>query len=235
MTEALVTSDVEKVWSYLSTESRRSIIEEILLQDLDLAPAILDTVMESYIKDIGPRSKSRALHRVIAKLVEHIEATHVLPEEYVNQYILRCAALQLRSTMDWHIGLRPQVQYIHQKSNPNPLLDDRQVAQLYIDSAITSYDRLETLWDQINDFREMGLSEEEIQESVEERHFENWQELELTLMNRTKEGMKGFTQALISLGELPEDADYRRAFKFAADAWFTNGDYASRENLQLEP
>jgi hypothetical protein len=227
LTEAIVAQDVETAWSFLSTSSRESIIRELLLQEMDLAPAILDTVIESYNKDIGPRSKAPALRRVIAKLVKHIEATKENAEEYLHEYILRCAALQLRSTMDWHINLRLQVQSNHQKDNPNPLLDPYQVAQLFIDTAVNGFQRLNKAQSLMEGMEGSGLNYEDVQEAFLSHYGDEPKYVLAKYAKQVSDGCKGFTEAAINIGQLPAGTDPKEAFIYAEVLGYTEGEFAT--------
>ena len=227
LTEAIVAQDVETAWSFLSTSSRESMIRALLLQEMDLAPAILDTVMESYLRDIGPRSKAPALRRVITKLVKHIEATEENAEEYVHEYMLRCAALQLRSTMDWHINLRLQVQSNHQKDNPNPLLDPYQVAQLFIDTAVSGFRRLNKAQGLMESMIDSGLDGDDIQDVFNDLYDDECSAVIKKYAKQVSDGCKGFTEAAINIGQLPAGTDPKEAFIHAEVLNYTEGEFAT--------
>jgi hypothetical protein len=192
-------------------------------------------VMESYLRDIGPRSKAPAFHRVLARLVGHIEDTRPVPEEYVNQYILRCAALQLRSTMDWHIGLREEVQVRHHLENANPFIDDYQVCFFFIEDAIKAFDLLKRLRKVEASIEDGIFTQEGLDELTMDLYGEDSETVFANLDTQISLSMTNFTQSAIDAGLLPTGSDPREAFIQANDLGFSDGQHIEVDFLSEGP
>ena len=175
--------------------------------------------MESYNRDLKPRSKKGPtdIRDKLVNQLQHLYRGPALAEEYVEEFILRMAWIQLRSTLDWQTGLRQAQQERAHQRNVDQSLTNKQAVMVLAHAVKHAAFVLDEVIHDNEMLREKGLTKSERHDYFIGKFGEDFEDVHDKLQRQWHQVQEMFTTTAQAAGMLGDEAEAEEAMAYATE------------------